>query len=421
MTTNLPIAENVTLRALQTDRFKTGCFSINLLRPHDAATAGLDALLPSVLLAGTEHYPDIQSISTRLDELYGASFGTLVRRKGEIKLVGFYADFIEDAFLPAGEAVFAPMVDFMQEVLYRPLTENGCFCARHVEGEKQNLINAIESNLNDKRSYATSQMLKAMCAGEAFGVPRLGTVESVREITPESLWEHYQTVLRTSRIEIFYAGRKSPEEAAREFSRVLSERGVPSCVTASTQVVRRAEQTRELSEALDVTQGKLVMGLRTGITVTDPDYPALVLLNAVYGAGITSKLFVNVRENRSLCYYASSSIEKYKGVMIVSSGVAFENYQTAKDAILAELDACRAGDISEQELESARRQTLSSFRAALDAPVQLDDFYIGAAIAGGADIPALMERIAALTAEDVAAAARKLTLDTVYFLKGVEA
>lgn len=336
-------------------------------------------------------------------------------------MVGFYADFIEDAFLPAGEAVFAPMVDFMQEVLYRPLTENGCFCARHVEGEKQNLINAIESNLNDKRSYATSQMLKAMCAGEAFGVPRLGTVESVREITPESLWEHYQTVLRTSRIEIFYAGRKSPEEAAREFSRVLSERGVPSCVTASTQVVRRAEQTRELSEALDVTQGKLVMGLRTGITVTDPDYPALVLLNAVYGAGITSKLFVNVRENRSLCYYASSSIEKYKGVMIVSSGVAFENYQTAKDAILAELDACRAGDISEQELESARRQTLSSFRAALDAPVQLDDFYIGAAIAGGADIPALMERIAALTAEDVAAAARKLTLDTVYFLKGVEA
>lgn len=421
MTTNLPIAENVTLRALQTDRFKTGCFSINLLRPHEAATAGSDALLPSVLLAGTEHYPDIQSISTRLDELYGASFGTLVRRKGEIKLVGFYADFIEDAFLPAGEAVFAPMVDFMEEVLYRPLTQNGCFCARHVEGEKQNLINAIESNLNDKRSYATSQMLKAMCDGEAFGVPRLGTVESVRSITPEALWAHYQTVLRTSRIEIFYAGRKSPEEAAREFSRVLSGRGTPLCVPASTQVIRRAERTQELSEALDVTQGKLVMGFRTGITVTDPDFPALVLLNAVYGAGITSKLFVNVREKRSLCYYASSSIEKYKGVMLVSSGVAFETYQTAKDAILAELEACRAGDITEQELESARRQTLSSYRAALDAPVQLDDFYIGAAIAGGDDIPVLIERIAALTAEDVAAAARKLTLDTVYFLKGVDA
>lgn len=421
MTTNLPLADNVTLRALQTDRFKTGCFSINLLRPHNAATAGADALLPSVLLAGTEHYPDIQSISNRLDELYGASFGTLVRKKGEIKLVGFYADFIEDAFLPAQEAVFAPMVDFAQEVLYRPLTENGVFCARHVEGEKQNLINAIESNLNDKRVYATSQMLKTMCADEAFGVPRLGTVESVRAITPEALWEHYRTLLRNSRIEIFYAGRRSPEEAAREFSRVFAGRGTKTPVPAATQVVRRAERTRELSEALDITQGKLVMGLRTDITVTDPDFPALVLLNAVYGAGITSKLFVNVREKRSLCYYAASGIEKYKGVMTVSSGIAFENYQTAKDAILAELDACRAGDITAQELESARRQTLSAFRSALDAPVQLDDFYIGAAIAGGEDIPVLMERIAKLTAEDVAAAARKLTLDTVYFLKGADA
>lgn len=421
MTTNLPLSENITLRALQTDRFKTGCFSVNLLRPHQARTAGLDALLPSVLLAGTAHYPDIRSISTRLDELYGATFGSLVRRKGEIKLVGFYADFIEDVFLPEGEEVFAPMVDFLAEVLYHPLTENGAFCARHVEGEKQNLINAIESNLNDKRTYATAQMLKAMCADEAYGVPRLGTVEAVRAITPEALWAHYQKLLRTSRVEVFYAGRKSPEEAAQELRRVFADRGVANCTPAATQIVRRAEQTKSISEALDVTQGKLVMGLRTGITVNDPDFPALVLLNAVFGAGITSKLFVNVREKLSLCYYASSSIEKYKGVMLVSSGVGFENEQHAKNAILAELEACRMGDISEYELESARRQTLSGFRAALDAPVQLDDFYIGVGIAGGSDIPELMEQIAALTVDDVAAAARKLTLDTVYFLKGVDA
>lgn len=421
MTTNLPLGNNITLRALKTDRFKTGCFSVNFLRPHDAQTAGLDALLPSVLLAGTEHYPNIQSISTHLDELYGASFGTLIRRKGEIKLLGFYADFIEDAFLPEGEAVLAPIIDFLAEVLYHPLTENGCFCARFVEAEKQNLINAIESNLNDKRAYATAQMLKTMCAGEAFGVPRLGTVEAVRAITPESLWAHYQTLLRTSRIEVFYAGRKSPEEAAQMLRPAFEGRGAQTCVSAATQIVRRAEKCKECSEAMDVTQGKLVIGLRTGITVTDPEFPALVLLNAVYGAGTTSKLFVNVREKLSVCYYASSSIEKYKGVMLISSGIAFENYQRAKDAILAELEACRAGDISSLELESARRQVLSSLRAAQDAPTQLDDFYLGMALAGGKDIPELMQCIAALTVEEVSAAARSLSVDTIYFLKGVDA
>ena len=147
MITTITLAPGVTLHTLKSDKFKTACFSLNFLRPHDRENAAMDALLPSVLLRGTEKYPDIRSISSRLDELYGASLGTLVRRKGEVKLTGFYADFIEDAFLPEGETVFSPMVDFVQEVLYRPYLEKGCFCPRFVEGEKQNLMNAIASSI----------------------------------------------------------------------------------------------------------------------------------------------------------------------------------------------------------------------------------------------------------------------------------
>ena len=421
MTTNIRLAPQVTLRAMQTDKFKTGCFSINLVRPHCAETAAEDALLPSVLLRATERYPDISSISARLDELYGATFGTLVRRKGEIKLTGFYADFIEDDFLPAGDEVFAPMVDFAREVLFRPFTENGCFCPRFVEGEKQNLINAIESSLNDKRTYATTRLLREMCADEAYGVPRLGTVPAVRRITAQSLWAHYQTVLATSRVEIFYAGRRSPEDAAAVFSRLFAGRTAVEAVPVGTAVVRAALHTpHEVEETLDVLQGKLVLGLRTGITGSDEDYPALSLLNAVLGAGMTSKLFVNVREKRSLCYYASSSIEKYKGILLISSGISAERRAEAQTAILAELDACRRGEITETELESARRQLLSALRASMDAPAQLDDFYLGLALCGGEDIPALMEKVTALTVPELAAAAQKLSLDTVYFLKGAE-
>ena len=421
MTTNIRLAPQVTLRAMQTDKFKTGCFSINFVRPHCAETAAEDALLPSVLLRATERYPDISSISAQLDELYGATFGTLVRRKGEIKLTGFYADFIEDDFLPAGDEVFAPMVDFAREVLFRPFTENGCFCVRFVEGEKQNLINAIESSLNDKRTYATTRLLGEMCADEAYGVPRLGTVPAVRRITAQSLWAHYQTVLATSRVEIFYAGRRSPEDAAAVFSRLFAGRTAVEAVPVGTAVVRAALHTpHEVEETLDVLQGKLVLGLRTGITGSDEDYPALSLLNAVLGAGMTSKLFVNVREKRSLCYYASSSIEKYKGIMLISSGISAERRAEAQTAILAELDACRRGEITETELESARRQLLSALRASMDAPAQLDDFYLGLALCGGEDIPALMEKVTALTVPELAAAAQKLSLDTVYFLKGAE-
>ncbi len=417
LTTNITIAPGVTLRALFTDKFKTGCFSVNFLRPHCRQSASLDALLPSVLLRATEKYPDIRSISMQLDELYGATFGTLVRRKGESKLIGFYADFIEDCFLPDGEAVFQPMVDFAEEVLLHPFLEDGCFCERFVEGEKQNLINAIESNLNDKRAYATRQMLSHMCADEAYGVPRLGYVEDVQKITAQALWEHYQKVLKTSRIEIFYAGRQSAERVAAAFAPMF-RRNETDFVATKTQVIGTVNETKEITEALDVTQGKLVIGLRTGITCEDADFPALMLLNAVYGTGMTSKLFVNVREKRSLCYYASSSYDKYKGTMVISSGIAFENYEIAKKAIFDELEACKCGNISEKEIETARNQVLSALRMSMDAAVRLDDFYIGMAVADAMDLPQLMQKISELTVDDLAQAAAKIKPDTIYFLKG---
>ena len=421
MTKNIVLAPGVTLRAMQTEKFKTACFSVNFLRPHDRQTAALDALLPSVLLRATERYPDIRSISMQLDELYGTSLGTMVRRKGEVKLTGFYADFIDDAFLPDGEGIFAAVTDFLREVLYHPLTENGCFSARNVEGEKQNLINAIESDLNDKRTYATVRMLETMCEGEAYGTPRLGYAEDVRAITPQSLWEHYKTVLQTSKIEIFYAGRYSPEEAAAQFAKVFSVARGTSFAAVQTQVCRDAGEIREISEAMDVTQGKLVMGLRTGITVSDPDYPALLLLNAVYGGSVTSKLFLNVREKRSLCYYASSALEKYKGLMLVSSGIAFENYETAKQAILQELDACKNGEFTDEEIDRARRYLSFALRSTMDSPARLDEFYIGNAVSDGDDIPKLIEKLDALKAEDLRLAAQKLSMDTIYFLKGENA
>lgn len=419
MTKNITIAPGVTLRALHTDKFKTGCFSINFLRPHTRQDAPMDALLPSVLLRATEHYPDIRSISMHLDELYGASFGTMIRKRGEAKLIGFYTDFIEDRFLPEGESIFGSVVELIGEVLFHPYVENGCFSSRFVEGEKQNLLNAMDASVNDKRLYAMDQLLRTMCRDEAFGVPRLGFREDAEKITAEKLWEHYKEVLATSQIEIFYAGHQQAQTVAAALAPVFERKPQP-LVQVSTRVIGEAEKVREVSEILDVTQGKLVMGLRTGITCEDEDFAALMLLNAVYGGGVTSKLFVNVREKMSLCYYAASSINKYKGVMLVSSGISFENYEVAKKAILRELENCKEGKVTETELESARRQIISALRMALDDPTRLDDFYVGMALADFEDIPQLMEHISRLTAEDVAAAARKLTLDTIYFLKGEE-
>ena len=217
----MELLPGVTLTAVQTEKFKTGCFSINFFRPLRREEAAMNALIPSVLLRGSEGCPDLRAIAARLDELYGASAGTLIRKKGEVQMTGFYADFIEDAL--AGEPVFAPMMNFLGELLLRPRLENGAFLAEYVESEKRNLANAIASRVNDKRTYATGQLVKTMCAGEAYAVPRLGELEDVEPITPEGLYAQYRKVLAESRVELFYMGRKSAEDVAEQLRRVLRE------------------------------------------------------------------------------------------------------------------------------------------------------------------------------------------------------
>lgn len=420
MNDRIEILPDVFLTSEQSGKFKTGCFSINFVRPMAKAEAAKNALIPSVLLRGSERYPDIRSISARLDEMYGASVGTLVRKKGEMQLIGLFADFVEDEL--AEEPVFQEVLDFTAELLLHPKLEGGVFCADVVKSEKRNLCNDIESRINNKRSYAVAQLLQLMCAGEAYGLARLGELEDVECVDEKNLYAQYQELLAHSRVEIFYMGAHPAQKVQAAFRTALKALPRGTADPVQTQVVRTAGAVREKTETMEVSQGKLAIGLRTGCTAADANYPALLLMNAIFGGGTTSKLFTKVREEMSLCYYAGSSIEKFKGVMVISSGIETKNYETAKSEILNQLELCRKGEISDYEFDSAKRYILSELRAAADSPGRLDDYYVGQAAAGlTMTLENLAEGVRGVTREAVAAAAQKLTLDSVYFLKGAEA
>ena len=421
LTRRTEILPDVYLTCVQSRKFKTGCMSLSLLRPLRREEAAANALIPTVLLRGSSAYPDIRAISSFLDEHYGASVGTLVRKKGEVQTTGFYADFLEDRFALDGSGLLAEMIGFVCQLLLCPALEEGRFQSAYTEGEKQNLIHAIDARINNKRNYVVHQLLRTMCGNEAYGLSRIGEREDVEALDAGSLYAQYQYILAHSRVEIFYHGSSSPEQVGDLLRKGLRDLPRAKPDAFGTVVVREAGETREVREAMDVTQGKLAMGLRLGCTASDPEYPAALLMNAVYGAGVTSKLFVNVREKRSLCYYANSSLEKFKGVMVVSSGIAFDQFETAKAEILRQLELTRSGEITEEELESARTYLLSSLKTGMDSPARLDDYAIGQAILGVSGTMAdLAEQLKTATREQVAAAARGVSLDTIYFIEGVQ-
>ena len=414
----------VWLRTIHTNKFKSAFLSLTLMTPLEEETAAANALIPSVLRRGTQEHPDLEALSAALDQLYGGAVEPAVRKKGETQCVGFLASFLDDAYTLAGEAVLEPAAALLGELLLRPRLEDGLFCGDYVAGERANLIDRIRAQINDKRWYARARLTQLMCREEAFGVDRLGSEERAAAITPESLWERYQSLLATAEIELYYCGSAAPERVEAAFRRALEglprgeERLVPEC-----QVRLHAPTEPEYQEErMEVTQGKLSLGFRTGgITCWEEDYPALVLCNALFGATPLSKLFLNVREKLSLCYYASSALEKMKGLLTVSSGIEFEKYRQAKDEILSQLEAIRRGDIQDWELEGARRALIGGHLATLDDQSRLEDFWTGQAAAGlEEEIPELVEWLRGVTAEQVSAAARKLELDTVYFLRGLE-
>lgn len=422
LNTRMMILPDVYVTSVQSEKFKTGCLSISLMRPLRREEASANALIPTVLLRGCEKYPDIQSISSFLDERYGASVGTLVRKKGEVQTTGFYADFLEDTFSLGGEEILAPMISFVGQLLLNPLLEDGHFVSDFVEGEKQNLINTIASRINDKRSYVVSQMMRTMCADEAYGVPRLGDVPDVEALDAVSLYAHYREILAHSRVEIFYHGRSSAEQVISLLRAAFADLPRGEIVPFATELRHEVGEIREARETMDVTQGKLAMGLRIGCTAADARYPAALLMDTIFGGGVTSKLFMNVREKLSLCYYASATLEKFKGLMLISSGIEFDKFDVAKKEILHQLSLCCKGEFTEEEIESARTRLLSSLKTGMDSPARLDDYSIGQVILGvEGTMEDLAQRLRAVTKEEIVAAASAVKLDTVYFIEGVQA
>ena len=412
----------VFLSHLRSDKFKTACMSVTLLTQLRRETAAMNAVIPFVLNRGTTRYGDMEQLSRRMDELYGAAVEPVVRRIGEIQCIGFYGSFPEPDYLPGGEALLGDTCALMAQLLLDPATRGGLLLPQYVDSEREKLLDIIRSRMNEKRSYALTRCIEEMCCYEDFAVSRFGSESEAENIHYKKLTRHYRELIQTCPVEIFYCGKtdfKAVSAAMREAFSTMPRGEIDYDIGTDLRMNAVEDHVRFVEEEMDVTQGKLVLGFRLGECMEEPDIPALYVFNAVYGSGATSKLFMNVREKLSLCYYASSAVYLHKGIMLVSSGIEFDKLDAARDEILAQLDSVRRGEITDDELRSAKKSVASDLRAVQDSIGELEGFYLSQALDGldygPAELAALAEDV---TKEDVQAIAKSVECDLIYFLKG---
>ena len=415
------IRPGVWLYHIREDKFKTACFSVSLLSQLNRETASMNALIPFVLRRGTGKYPTMEALNARFEELYGTAIEPIVRKIGEIQCSGFFASFPEDAFLPEGESILRDVLALTFDMLLAPVTRGGLLLPAYVESERDNLLDLIASRLNNKRAYAITRAIEEMCCCEDFAVSRYGDEASCASINYKKLSRHYRTLIQTSPIEIFYCGRASLKQVRsliKELTATLPRGEIDDEIGTEIRMNALEEAPRHCAESMDVAQCNLVLGWRLGECMEDPDFPALYVFNDLYGGSPSSRLFLNVREKLSLCYYVSSLIDVRKGLLLVSAGITEENVDSAKQEILAQLKAISDGEITDEALETSKAGVASDLRSTCDSQAALESFFLSQAVSGADFGPMeLAELVQDVTAERVIKIAKSLDCDMIYLLK----
>lgn len=412
------ITKGINLYYLPLTKFKTQTVSINIHTQLSKETATKNALLPNVLKRGCKKFPNAQTISEYLESLYGSVFDCGIHKKGENQIIYFHFECIDDQYIPDNTNILEKILWFSKQLLLEPIVEKSGFKEDFVVQEKEKLRELIESMINNKMTYAVERCYQEMCKNEPFGIYEYGQIEKLKQIDRVELYQHYQKLIKSSPIDIFVAGGDKEKDVVEVVKQIFTVPLSEPIAYPTIQRVAQVSEVKKVEEALDVAQGKLSMGFRTSIAPTDKEYEALMVYNSILGGGPHSKLFNNVREKLSLAYYVFSRLEKFKSLMIISSGIEIDKFDDASKEIMAQMEAIKIGEISQNEFDSAIHYMVNGIRSLQDNAFHMIEYYLGQLISGtDVGLETLIERIKAVTKKDVIEVASNIQLDIIYFLK----
>ncbi len=417
------LSNGINLFVHPTDKFKTVLVQLIFHRQLAEDDVTECSLLPAVLQRGSNSYPTRQQLAHKLEELYGSELTADVSKKGERLFVVFNLNLVHDQYLPDENELLRKAMTILKDAINNPVMEGEGFKAEYVAQEKEQHEKVIKGLINDKIAYSVERCLQEMCKDEPFGVFKYGDVEKLRQIDNKSLYSFYRNFLEVSPVDLHIIGDVEPEKVNALVEEVLQfDRGDEMSIP-DTVIKTESGEVKYISEKLDVNQSKLVLGYRTGLTYADDDYFALLMYNGILGGFPHSKLFQNVREKASLAYYAYSRLEKHKGLMLISAGIEGKQYKQTLEIIEKQVEDMREGDFGQEEFNNTQIGLRNQFLVEEDSPALVINRALDGMLSRRVeDTGKLLERLAAVTREDVIRIAENVKLDTVYFLsnKGAE-
>ncbi len=412
------IAKGVKLLYVNSNKFKTNCIKVDFYLPIDELLAAQN-VLSSLMGHTSANYNTFTSFNSKVESLYGADFYTGIATIGEKVRIRFSIEIPDDRFSLDGKSIAEESVDFLVDVIKNPYCENGEFDKTATDREVRFTLENIEAEKNDKRSYAVSRLRQLMCQNEPYGIDREKLEEDVRNLNGKKLYEAYVDMLKSSTIVITACGGLSEEMLKNKFSDLVNSIPERNPKEIETIFIKSADNVRYFKDEMDVNQAKLVIGLRTGMENDNDDYFAYRVMTDIFGGGPYSRLFLNVREKMSLCYYCGARLLREKGIIFIQSGIEEENYKKALNEIFNQIDVMKKGEFTGEDFDSSIKALSDAFKGVEDSPVAVCTFYSSQVfddeLVSGKEYA---EKISAVTREQVIECAKRVTIDSVYLLAG---
>ncbi|MDR7870093.1 MAG: pitrilysin family protein [Tissierellaceae bacterium] len=411
----IELGKGIYLNIINEGKFKSNLLSYYFIRPLTRQEVTKNTLLSLVLKRGSKNYPNSIDLERKLEELYGSNLSVGINKRGERHVIRFTMEWAKSNYV--GEDYDNEIIRILNEIIFNPVLENDVFLEKYVSQEKENLKRKIENKINDKGTYAMERCIESMCKNERYGIYPIGYVEDLEDVDESNLFEHYEEILKTSPIEIFYVGDVDDKIIDYLKNNHNIQRG--EMVDIPDDVLIESVQTKNIVvDELDVNQGKLVIGYRAGIHHKDRLYNPLLLASDILGGGPNSKLFKNVREKESLAYYISSSIYKYKSLMFVDSGIEFDDFDKTVDLIREQLDELKDGKFSEEDISKSIKSIKTNTESIKDSIFLISEFFFSQLISGdNRSLDKILEDFQNVKKEEIIEAANKITIDTIYFMR----
>lgn len=414
------IKKGIKLHTIKTEKFKTNLIAIMLTTKLNRENVTKNALIPAVLRRGTKNLTTQEEINKKLEEMYGASLDCGLDKTGDNQVLKFYIETVNDEFLPQeAENMLKTSLEKIFEFVFNPYLENGCFKKEYVEQEKENIKQIIDGKIDNKARYSLDRCIEEMYKDKPYGLYKYGYVEDMKNINEKNLYEYYQQLINECKIDIFVSGiiDEETENIIKNNENIIKLKDREPQYNEPEIIAKRTEKENDVQESMDVTQGKLIIGMDLDIDDDNLRFDVMIY-NSIFGGSANSKLFQNVREKASLAYTASSSYYRLKNNIFINCGIEIKNYEKALEIIKQQIEDMKKGDFTDEEVENAKKGIIASIKTIDDEQdTEITYFFSQALSKSKCNIEQYMQKISEVTTDKVVDVANKVSINTVYFLK----